>query len=381
MSEKLYLLLTGAVLGVLGVVAWKMRAPISANAAVLAPPSVLAKWPLGSATSQLGPRGVSHTSARDADGTDVDMLEFDFAANPKLRLELFDQDSDDAHPFDNHARYWGRNAAYILAHESNAAGVPIAVCNGGPFEFDHVRTRDEAWHLAPVVEGGRVHFPEISSAQSQLWTLGVRDSSNSQGRFETMLRPSSAGLKKFRFATGGVQCLVRDGAPLSPGEPPSDGKWAAFKAPTISQAGDLGRADWTKTSRVSLGWSRDGGKLWMLCVHDPQAESASRVALSLRARGQADASTPPFGCGWSLRDVQNFWKSKGAWGAVALASGDFAQFAARRSDGQIEFVPSHVAGLFWKSARGRTRLTCSPSLKGAPTGGSALFYWLVREKK
>ena len=141
----------------------------------------------------------------------------------------------------------------------------------------------------------------------------------------------------------------------------------------------LGRADWAKISRVSLGWNRDGSKLWMLCVHDPEAESASRVALSLRVRGSADAQTPPIVGGWSARDVQNFWKTKGVWGAVLVASGDFAQFAARRSDGQIEFVPSHVADIFWKTARGRTRLTCPPNLQGAPGGGSALFYWVVRE--
>jgi len=381
MSEKTKLLLIVGALGLMGLAVWKMRAPLAANAAVLAPPSVLAHWPLAGASASNGPRGVRYFGARDADGTDVDVLEFDFAANPKLSLELFDQDSDDKTPFDNHARYWGRNAAYVLTRLPSKAGQPIAVCNGGPFEFDHVRLRDDAWHVAPVVFAGKAHYLKESSDFLPLWTFGVRGDTNGERRFETLLSPSSAQLNGLRFATGGVQCLIKDGAPLVLGEPPKDGKWPDVKAPEAGEAGSLGRPDWTKTSRVSLGWNRDGGKLWLLCVHDPQPEAASRVALSARVRGGEEAASPPFGCGWSLRDVQNFWKSKGTWGAVALASGDFSQFAARRSDGQIDFVPSHVAGLFWKTAHGRTRLVCPPSLTGAPTGGSALFYWVVCERK
>lgn len=261
------------------------------------------------------------------------------------------------------------------------AGQRIAVCNGGPFEFDHVRLSDDAWHVAPVVFEGKAHYLKESSDFLPLWTFGVREGTNGEKRFETLLSPSHRQLNGFRFATGGVQCLVKDGLPLALGEPPKDGIWPDDKAPKSGEAGSLGRSDWTKTSRVSLGWSRDGSKLWLLCVHDPQPESAARVALSARVRGGEDASSPPFGCGWSLRDVQDFWESRGAWGAVAVASGDFSQFAARRSDGKIDFVPSHVAGLFWKTAHGRTRLVCPPTLTGAPTGGSALFYWVVCETK
>jgi len=381
MSEKTTFLLLGGVLSVLVLAVWKMRAPAAANAATLAPPSVLAHWPLVGASTNDGPRGARYFGARDADGTDVSVAEFDFVANPKLRLELFDQDSDDKTPFDNHARYWGRNAAYILAHKGDAESQSIAVCNGGPFEFDHTHLRDDAWHVAPVVFAGKAHYLKESSDFLPLWTFGVRGDANGTPRFETLLSPSHRQLNGFRFATGGVQCLVKDGAPLALGEPPKDGKWPDAKAPESGEAGSLGRFDWTKTSRVSLGWSRDGSKLWLLCVHDPQPQSAARVALSARVRGGEEASSPPFGCGWSLRDVQGFWKSKGVWGAVAVANGDFSQFAARRSDGQIDFIPSHVAGLFWKTARGRTRLVCPPTLKGAPTGGSALFYWVVRETK
>ncbi|BCM90293.1 hypothetical protein IAD21_02144 [Abditibacteriota bacterium] len=379
MSEKTYLLLMAVVLGGLGVFVWKTRTPSVANAAILAPPSTLAKWPLTGATTQSGSRGVTHLSTRDADGTDIDVIEFDFKANPKLKLELFDQDSDDKAPFDNSARYWGRNAAYVLAHESNERGPLIATCNGGPFDFDRSKSVDDAHHVAPLVVAGKPHFQNLTSDENQWWVFGVRD--GNEPRFETVLHPSEAQLQQFDYATGGVQCLIKDGEKLHLDDPPTNKRWGRIKPPGLGDVGTLGRADWTKTSRVSLGWNRDGSKLWMLSVHDPEAESVSRVALSLRFREQADASTPPIAGGWSVRDVQDFWKSQGAWGAVLMASGDFAQLAHRRADGQVDFVPSHVATLFWKTAAGRARLVCAPSLKGAPTGGSALFYWTVRETK
>ncbi len=354
-----------------------MRPSNSASASVVAPPSTLAKWPLVGATTQ-NARGVRHEVTRDADGTEVDLVEFDFNNNPKLKLELFDQDGDDAKPFDNKARYWGRNAAYILSHQSNESGQIVAAFNGGPFDFDHNKSLDEAHHVAPVVLKGKPYFQDVVSDQSALWTFGVREGKTP--RFEAMLRPSSVQLNSFDFATGGVQCLVKDGAPLTIDEPPTNKKWPRSKPPSLDEMGSLGRVDWMKTSRVSLGWNRDCSKLWILNVHDPEAEAVSRVAMAMRVRGQADSSTPPVSGGWSALDVQNFWKSKGVWGAVLLASGDFAQLA-RRHDGQIDFVPSHVASLFWKTSRGRTRLVCGNDLKGAPTGGSALSYWMVREGK
>ena len=378
MSEKTYLWLMGGALAVLGVWVWKTRAPVVAPAtiAVLAPPSALAKWPLIGAKTQNGPRGVTHFIARDADGTDVDLIEFDFKTNPRLRLELFDQNSDSPHPFDDRARYWGRNAAYILTHEAKGGRI-IAACNGGPFGFNRIVLKDRAHHVAPLIYNGAVYFNAAAIDWDQAWVVGVRD--GKAPRFEAVLRPSPTQLRTYTWGTGEVQCLVKDGAPLTLGGAPTGGKWPVYLAPGPMEAGTFGKTDWTKTSRVSLGWSRDGAKLWMLSVHDPEAEAASRVALSLRVRGSTNAQTPPITGGWSAFDVQNFWKSKGAWGAVLVTTGDFAQLAARRSDGQIEFVPSHVADIFWKTAHGRTRLTCPPDLKGAPSGGSALFYWVVRE--
>ncbi len=380
MSEKTYLLGMAVVLGALGVFIWKTHKPATASAALLAPPSALAKWPLNGASTASAPRGVAHLTTRDTDGTDIDLLEFDFKANPKLKLELFDQDSDDAKPFDNSARYWGRNAAYILTHESKTGGPLIAVCNGGPFSFDRSKTLDDAQHVAPLVVAGKPHFQNASTNESQLWTFGVHSNGNNPPQFEVLLRPSPAPLQ-FDYATGGVQCLIKDGMALHLDDPPATKRWGNFVPPSAADVGSLGRSDWTKTSRISLAWNREGSKLWMLSVRDPEAESASRVALSLRFKELADASTPPITGGWSVLDVQNFWKSQGAYGAVLLSSGDFAQLASQGANDQVDFVPSQVATRFWKTAAGRTRLFCAPTLKGAPTGGSALFYWTVRETK
>src|SRR5690349_7909618 len=60
----------------------------------------LAMWPWPEETKETLTSGVERWSARGSDGTSVELIRFDFVANPGLRFGLYDQDEDDAHPFD-----------------------------------------------------------------------------------------------------------------------------------------------------------------------------------------------------------------------------------------------------------------------------------------
>src|SRR5437763_4034906 len=72
-------------------------------------PSPLATWPWPRAARDTPDAGVTHWLDRSSqDGTVLDLLQFDFTANPRLRLELYDQDEDDPVPFDNSVDYWAR---------------------------------------------------------------------------------------------------------------------------------------------------------------------------------------------------------------------------------------------------------------------------------
>lgn len=76
--------------------------------AVWAPDTV---WPWPGATTKTLAPGVTQTSKVSSDGTMLDLFDFDFGANSRLRWEIFDQDEDDAKPLDNHVEYWDRNVA------------------------------------------------------------------------------------------------------------------------------------------------------------------------------------------------------------------------------------------------------------------------------
>ena len=93
-------------------------------------PAVLAKWPWPKAKSDSPTHGVTHWIDRSSpDGTVVELVEFDFKVNPKLHFALFDQDSDDAKPWDNHCLYWQRGAGQ-MTRQLNKSGRVVALWNG-----------------------------------------------------------------------------------------------------------------------------------------------------------------------------------------------------------------------------------------------------------
>ncbi|NCO38527.1 MAG: hypothetical protein COZ06_02975 [Armatimonadetes bacterium CG_4_10_14_3_um_filter_66_18] len=325
-------------------------------------PSALSQWPWANAGRDEPHRGVSHWRTRTGDGTALDLLRFDFSVNPELRLELYDQDEDDATPFDNQVDFWSRGVGQVTRHlNRNGRGRVIAAWNG-LFFSNEPGERDRRWarHVAPVVLNGKAHY----NVGNHRWTFGVQYR-DGKPAFKTLHLPDKGTLEReFAFGAGGAQCLIREGAPLQLQPPPRPGdKPLPRPVPsTPREAGHIPDVDHIRTSRTSMGWSRDQQQFYLLIVKEPDSEVGS--ALALRGR------IPVVG-GWTVADLQRFWLSMRVWGAVNIDGGDVTQTVYLREDGGYEMVPPR-----W--ATPEPRLTFSPEFRKAP-GGGTLMYFYVRE--
>src|ERR1051326_6044617 len=140
----------------LGIAAWyRLRyfGPMIVIREPIGAPAMLATWPWPSARREQTHPGATHWLDRSsADGTVLDLFEFDFRRNPQLALLLFDQDQDDARPFDDRAAFWERGVAPVakmLNEQGN--GIVIAAANGPFFGFTRTGRGGVASHVAPVV--------------------------------------------------------------------------------------------------------------------------------------------------------------------------------------------------------------------------------------
>ncbi|HLV80139.1 MAG TPA: hypothetical protein VKT32_07630, partial [Chthonomonadaceae bacterium] len=231
---------------------------ILAPAAPLDAPALLATWPWPHAVKDHPYSGVTHwLDTSSPDRTVLDLFQFDFQANPALRLEMFDQDQDDDRPYDNKAPYWPRGVGQIT-HLLNATGRGrvVAAWNGLFFDFDGIGPGQTASHLTPIVLNGKLFYPDAGNFR---WTFGVR---YVEGKpvFKTLFLPNSDTLAgAFDFAAGAAQCLIRNGKPLKlepfprPGQSPRPRPIMT----TPQEAGYIPIVDFIRTSRTSLGWSRD----------------------------------------------------------------------------------------------------------------------------
>ncbi len=324
-------------------------------------PSPLATWPWKNAVKDSPYLGVTHWLDRSSpDGTVLDLFEFDFAANPRLRLELYDQDEDDATPFNDEVDYWRRAVGQVTRHlNASGRGKVVAAWNGLFFAIDYKTegVRGVARHVAPVVLRGKVYF----NVGNHRWTFGVQHQ-NGQPVFKTLHLPDRETLaREFTFAAGSAQCLVRNGVPLKLKPFPRLGEMR-MRGPVPStprEAGHIPIVDHIKTARTSLGWSRDNRRLYLLIVKEPDSESASALALRHRQ---------PMTGGWMVSDLQRFWRAKKVWGAVNVDGGGLTQMTYLRKDGRYDMLPP----------ANPVRMTFSPSFPDAPPGG-ALMYFYVRE--
>ncbi len=328
--------------------------------------AALAHWPWANAKVDNPARGVTHwLDDSSGDGTVCELIEFDFAANPNLRFAMFDQDSDDAAPWDNHCLYWKRGAAQMTRQLNDKNRRVVALWNGSFFGY-HGGSKwanKDAFHVSPVVVDGVIH----DWGANHRWSFGVKYR-DSKPIFSTSHQPSNATLKaNYDFASGGVQCLIRDEKPL---------QLRAYGLPPLPQpvnstdqeVGHIPDFDWMKSSRASIAWNRDSSKMWLLFVKEGDSEGASIAALKvgggifgLQLRG-----------GWSVADVQKFWLSKNVWGAINSDAGDVAQLSVLRPDQNYDLVPS-------RQGSSQMRLTFGPDFNNAPDGG-ALMYFAATER-
>jgi hypothetical protein len=342
--------------------------PLAPSYSTPAPDAV---WPWTGAKTKVLAQGVTQTSKITSDGTLLDLWEFDFAANPRLRWEIFDQDEDDAHAFDNHVLYWNRNVARAAKQlDAKGRGKILVAWNGAFFGYNQKNTSD-AFHVSPVVLRGKAYF---NTAQHR-WTFGVKQTPSGP-QWKMFFKPDKATMEReFDYAAGSVQCLIRNGKPLKVEPfPAPGGQFKSQPVPSTAQdAGHIPYFDHMRTCRASLGWSRDNKHLWLLAVKEPDDEGASSAALSFAVRGNPLPSGTTLGGGWTVPDVQRFWQAKSVWGAINSDAGGVLQWVARQPNGSgWQMVPP-------RQESNALQLKVAPDWKGAVSGGGSMMYFFVRE--
>ena len=343
----------------------------------LTAPASGTSWPWKNARQQTLRRGVTHWANALDDGTTLDLLEFDFRANPRLQLGLWDSDleaSRDKTKPANRFAYW-ENGFASQAARINKSGDLVACWNGGFFGLLNRKPRaaDRSFHLSPVVVGGRAHY----KGANHRWTWGAQ-MEDGIPRFRLQHQPQFAQLPdQFDIATGTLQALMIDEKPFDLRPYPWFGELPQ-KPPVPStprEAGHIPTLDWMHTSRTSAGWN-DTGKLWVLIVKEPDGEAPSRAQVSRRERGRG---------GWTLADEQRFWlalrAAKNVKSAVGLDGGDVAQAAWRNPGGDFTVLAPRIAIPENQPATLRLQSDAkfqNPAVRALR--GGALSYFTVREE-
>lgn len=337
----------------------------------LSRPSAQATWPWPQARAETLGSGITHWLQLAPDGTSCDLFRVDFSANPRLKLELADEDERDENPFDNRVFYARRGLGDVARDLNTRFATPqnrapiLMVWNASYFGLKNLkpRARDWAFHNSPIVLNNRVLY----NRENHRWTFGVRQH-NGRAQFDMVHFANRKQLQTFEFACAGTQALLRDGIALDVRPYPRIGELPQLPPvpSTAREAGHIPTLDHMKTSRVSLAWNRDSSRLWLLVVREPDGEVPSRAAV-LRAR-------PAFG-GWMLQDVQRFWlamKNQGVSDAVALDGGDVAQLAFQKSQ-SYTLLPPRLA---IPKGRATQRLISDRNFANAPRGGSIMNFYL-----
>ena len=293
-----------------------------------------------------------------ADGTTLDLMEFDFRENPRLRFELYDQDED----HDNLADYYERSVAHVVRDlNRQGRGPVIAAWNGPFFAYDRspgMGANGKARHVGPVVTNGVVRH----NVGNPRWTFGV----SRDGHFKVLHQPDRATLaREFTFASAGLQCLLKDGQALRLQPYPAPGAPLPRQPvpSTPDEAGHIPLVDHMRTSRTSLAWSADSSKLFLLVVNEPDHELGSKLAVK---RGESNEG------GWTLDDLQRFWRAFGAPNAVNSDGGAVTQFLFRLPNGQYNLLPPRLTSP-------NRRLAMDENWETAPKGGT-LMSFLIRER-
>jgi hypothetical protein len=286
------------------------------------------------------------------DGTELELLRFDFKSGHGLRFGIYDQDQDDSAPFDNKVDYFDHSVGWVTKHLNSSSRRVLFASNGPFFAFDHPpESPKNGWarHIGPVVIDGAMH----ANVGQHRWTFGVKYSDQGFPSFETLFLPDAKTLgSKFDFAADGVQCLVKEGKPRL---------LAKIEKKTFDTDKDVGSipiVDQIKTSRVSLGWSKDSRYLYALIISEPDSETGSinELRRGLQQEG-----------GWSTADLQRFWTKLGVWGAINSDGGMETQRTLLQKDGSYDLLTPLSSG-----ERGHVKL-----IGDGPGGGTLLSFYVA----
>lgn len=180
-------------------------------------PAPMATWPWPSAVVTRPYPGVTcWTDHSSPDATVLRLYRFDFAQNPGLRFALYDQDQDDATPFDDTVDTWPIGVAQATAHlNAGGRGTVVAAWNGLFFDEEPAAAgfpNGVAHHVAPTVENGVVRY----NVGNPRWTFGLKCNTGGHPSFRVLLSPGRSTLaRSFTFASGGAECLIDHGRPLA----------------------------------------------------------------------------------------------------------------------------------------------------------------------
>jgi hypothetical protein len=289
------------------------------------------------------------------------LIEFDFAANPRLRVGLYDQDEDDSTPGDGKVDCWPMGVVGAVRHLQEERHIEVwAACNGLFFIAGEKRGtgHEPAQHIAPVVLNGVSRY----NVGNHRWTFGWKEKPTGID-FKVLHLPSKDVLsRKLTFGAAGAQALVQNGKPLQTEPFPNslDEIKRGAQPSTPNQVGHIPTVDHMRTSRTSVAWSHDSKKLWLLIVKEPDNETQSAIEFR---HGE------PMKGGWTVAELQQFWISRGAWGAVNFDGGDVTQAVWKLTGGEYEFIPA-------RQASGSLRTKLPSSLTPDPGGGSIMYFYV-----
>ena len=231
----------------------------------------------------------------DGDGNTTRFFTFDFAANPDLSAGIYDCDSDDSVPFDNHNTSFLATPAWTVYEKLGKDTLFIA--NAGYYNW--LGPGLLGTHVAPMVENGKSHY-NVYTGPTPSWTFGWKVIGG-RPRFQLLSEVPYKQLSgMFDWAFGHVRPLVVNGQP----QPLELGPGLTF----------------LNCSRVSIGWSDDSSRLYILMVRGRDSERASTARWRVERRKTS---------GWDLLRLERFWSDMGVKNAIALDGGDSTQVVYR----------------------------------------------------
>ena len=317
----------------------------------------LAPWDFSDGGPFLGKQaevGEAKTFFPQPDGTTIHFLRFDLK---RIKLGIYDADSDDSRPFDDRNATWlgqplGRVSQKIAARDGKT---PLCVINGGFFG-------NAPWwigtHEAPIIQNGRAHYDSrvLQTDWPQQAATLVWQRENGVETLQIKRKVAFEALSRFDGALGGVRVLRQSGrdADLKPG----------MGGTTL------------KCSRTSLGF--DSQNLWILSVRDPDGE-ASSVRANKWEKAHPGATKIQVG-GWDVAQVQKFWREREIPNAVLFDGGESTQIGTDYGSGlqtvHSSFHFSRTLG-FWKQKPLRLVL---PMLPPEQANGGVLNWFYVTQR-